>query len=155
MRTVFSAIAVAALGLAAACAAAAAGTVDEVRGRFDTFITAQNAHDLAGVSGHLVQSPDFVWVRGPMIVYGTDEAEKRFAGLYKGTWKIAPAIGELKIVDVAPSVVALVVPAIFTTGKAGEEAKESRFIITQTWVMKPDGWRIAALVVVPAPFPPA
>jgi hypothetical protein len=132
-----------------------AGTADDVRGRFDTFIAAQNAHDLGGVSAHLVQSPDFVWVRGPMIVFGTEEAERRFAGLYKGTWKIAPATGELKIVEIAPSVAQLVVPAIFTAGKAGEEAKDSRFIITQTWVLKAGEWRIAALVVVPAPLPPA
>jgi ketosteroid isomerase-like protein len=145
----------AALGMMSICMEAAAGTVDDVRSRFETFIAAQNAHDLAGVSGHLVQSPDFVWVRGPMIVFGTEEAEKRFAGLYKGTWKIAPSTGELKIVEIAPSVTELVVPATFTTGKPGEEAKDSRFIITQTWVMKPDGWRIAALVVVPAPLPPS
>src|SRR5947209_2736839 len=71
---------------------------DDVKGTFDRFVVAQNAHDVAAVRDLLLDSPNFLWVTRGAPIWGRDAALKRFETLYQGTWKLSPDISGLKVV---------------------------------------------------------
>ena len=63
---------------------------DDVKGVFDRFISAQNAHNGTAVRELLLDSPNFLWVTRGAPIWGRDAAMKRFEELYQGTWKLSP-----------------------------------------------------------------
>ena len=69
---------------------AEAGSVEDVTARFDSYITAQNDHDLKAVEAHLVKSDKFLWLRGNVMSLGTEAALAAFGEVHKGTWKMTP-----------------------------------------------------------------
>ena len=68
MRVMFMAIAL----LAGLAGRAAAGPAEEARRLYADFVAAQNANDLAGVRGLLLDSPRFLWVTNGLSVWGPD-----------------------------------------------------------------------------------
>jgi hypothetical protein len=60
MRTSLAILAL--LLVLAECVTANAAQSDEIRAVVERFVAAQNAHDLAGVSALLWDSPDFLWI---------------------------------------------------------------------------------------------
>ena len=66
-------------------APALAAPEDDVKGTFDRFVNAQNAHDVAAVQELLLDSPNFLWVTRGAPIWGRDAAMKRFEALYQGT----------------------------------------------------------------------
>jgi len=60
---------------------AASGTPeDEVRAVFESFVAAQNAHDVKAVESLLLNSPDFLWNTRGTPVWGPDPALTRVRG---------------------------------------------------------------------------
>ncbi len=124
---------------------------DEVRAAFDRFVAAQNAHDPAAVRALLADSPTFLWITRGNVVWGRDAAIKRFEANYAGTWKLAPKMGELKVMLLNESAAQLFVPILFTTGPAGQPAQDSWSFINQTLVKTSDGWKVMSILPIPAP----
>ncbi len=128
---------------------AEAGSVEEVTARFDSYITAQNDHDLKAVEAHLVKSEKFLWLRGNVMSLGTEAAIAAFGEVHKGTWKMTPVRGDLKAVEVASGVVQVVVPIVVTAGAKGAAAQDSLVLVTQVYVKSGNAWRIASIVTSP------
>jgi ketosteroid isomerase-like protein len=123
-----------------------AGTEDEVKALFSKFIAAQNAHDLKAVGEILQDSPRFLW-----ITRGREAALKRFAENYEGTWLLEPKFEEITVVELAPGVAQLFVPAVFTIAPSGQAAQPRRFLLTQLFVKGRDGWKISTILPFPVP----
>jgi hypothetical protein len=133
--------------------AAEAGTEDEVRGMFEKFVAAQNAHDTAAVQELLHDSPQFLWITRGMQVWGRTAAVQRFATLHQGTWKLEPDWAALRIVAVGSETAHLVVPVTFTTGAAGQPPVQTRMFLNQVLLRTAAGWRVTTIVPVPAAAP--
>ncbi len=130
---------------------AAAASEDDVRGVFDQFVRAQNAHDIAAVRELLIDSPNFLWVTRGAPVWGRDAALKRFETLYQGTWKLSPDLPNLKAVLVNETTAQIYVPITFNIGAAGQPAPDTLFLMNQTLLKTPGGWRIANILPIPLP----
>ena len=130
---------------------AQAETYEEVKGAFDEFVAAQNAHDLEAVSELLQDSPDFLWITRGAPIWGRDAALERFEALYQGTWSLDPAIDELKVVGLGSDAAQLYVPITFMIAPAGESAQPTRFLMNLLWVASEDGWKIASILPIPVP----
>jgi hypothetical protein len=126
---------------------------EEVRQAFDRFVAAQNAHDLRAVEGLLLDSPDFLWITRGMPIWGREAALKRFRALYEGTWQLAPEAGALKVVLLSDNVAQLFVPIAFSIGAAGQAPQATRFLMNQVLVKTPTGWKVSAILPIPAPAP--
>jgi ketosteroid isomerase-like protein len=142
----------AALALAAAPLAPAAPP-DEVREAFDRFIAAQNAHDLRAVEALLADSRDFLWITRGTPIWGREAALKRFKALYEGTWQLAPEAGAMKVVMLGDNVAQLYVPIAFSIGAPGQAPQTTRFLMNQVLLKMPAGWKVAAILPIPAPAP--
>jgi hypothetical protein len=129
----------------------AAATEDEVRATFDRFVEAQNAHAIKAVESLLLGSPSFLWITRGTPVWGADEALKRFAALYEGTWRLEPDTSGLKIVMIGDAAAQIYVPIVFTIGASGEQAQPVRFLFNLVLVKTPGGWKVSSILPIPAP----
>ena len=102
------------LMILAGCATANAAQSDEIRTVVERFVTAQNAHDLAGVSALLWDSPDFLWITRGTAIWGREPSLKRFEALYQGTWRLEPVMADLKIVSLGEQTAQIYMPIVFT-----------------------------------------
>ena len=126
---------------------------DDVKGTFDRFVIAQNAHDVAAVRDLLLDSPNFLWVTRGAPIWGRDAAMKRFEALYQGTWKLSPDVSGLKVVMLSETTAQLFVPIMFNIGPPGQPAPDTPFLMNQTLVKSTAGWRIANILPIPLPAP--
>lgn len=139
--------------LAFSATPARAAPEDDVRAAFDRFVNAQNAHDVAAVGELLLDSPNFLWVTRGAPIWGRDAALKRFETLYQGTWKLSPEFQNLKVVLVSEATAQVYVPITFNIGPPGQPAPDAAFLMNQTLVKTPAGWRIANILPIPLPAP--
>jgi hypothetical protein len=130
---------------------AVAGPEDEVRATFDSFVVAQNAHDIKTVETLLLGSPDFLWITRGTPIWGPDAAIKRFAALYEGTWRLDPESSSLKITMIGEGVAQIFVPIMFTIGPPGQPPQQTKFLMNQVLVKTPSGWRVSSILPIPAP----
>ena len=141
MRVMIMAIAL----LAGLAGRAAAGPAEEARRLYADFVAAQNANDLAGVRGLLLDSPRFLWVTNGLSVWGPDAAVARLARFHANeVWRIEPDQDRAHAVEVAADAAFLHVPLTLTVGPAAGPERY-RILITALCVGTPAGWRIAAL----------
>ncbi len=131
--------------------AAWAGPEDEIRTLFDRFVTAQNAHDLSAVRGLLWDSARFLWVTRGTPIWGREAALKRFEALYQGTWRLEANAAELRVTMLSHDVAQLYVPIVFTIGPPGQPAQTTRFLMNQTIIKTPAGWKVASILPIPVP----
>jgi ketosteroid isomerase-like protein len=129
-----------------------AGTEDEVKAQFSKFVAAQNAHDLKAVSDTLLDSPQFLWITRGAPIWGREAALKRFEALYQGTWSLDPKTDELKVFEVQPGAAQVYVPITFMIAPAGQTAQPARFLMNQTMVKTPEGWKVSSILPIPAPM---
>lgn len=140
---------------ALATGSAAAAPEEEVRATFDRFVIAQNSHDISAVRDLLLESPSFLWITRGAPIWGRDAALKRFEALYQGTWKLTPDLGNMKVMMLGESAAQLFIPVVFNIGAAAQPAPDAPFLLNQTLVKTPSGWRIASILPIPVPVPPA
>lgn len=126
---------------------------DEVRATFERFVAAQNAHDEKAVAGLLLDSADFLWITRGTPVWGHAPAMGRFAGLYRGTWQLAPDQAALKVMMLGEGAAQLFIPINFTIGAAGQPAQTTRFLMSMILRKTADGWKVSSILPIPAPAP--
>lgn len=148
-RTVAAAICVASLALSPVVAVA--GDAEDIRAAFDRFVAAQNAHDVKAVAGTLKEGDDFLWITRGAPVWGHESALKRFEALYQGTWSLQPAMDEFRVILLGPGAGQIFVPVTFQIGLPGQPAQSAQFLMNQTYVETPSGWRVASILPIPVP----
>jgi len=124
---------------------------DEIRTLFDRFVAAQNAHDLSAVRGLLWDSARFLWVTRGTPIWGREAGLKRFEALYQGTWRLEANAAELHVTMLGKDVAQLYVPIVFTIGAAGQAAQPTHFLMNQTIIKTPGGWKVASILPIPVP----
>jgi hypothetical protein len=132
---------------------ALAAPEDEVRGTFDRFVAAQNAHDLKAVESLLLSSPEFLWITRGAAVWGPDAALKRFASLYEGTWRLEPESSGSKVMMLGDASAQIYAPINFTIGASGQQAQATRFLMNMVLRKTPGGWKVSSVLPIPAPAP--
>lgn len=137
--------------LACAATGARAAPEDDVRVVFERFVNAQNAHDVGAVRELLLDSPNFLWVTRGAPIWGREAALKRFEALYQGTWKLSPDTSNLKVVLINDTTAQLYVPITFNIGPTGQPAPDANFLMNQTLIRTPAGWRVANILPIPLP----
>ena len=147
-RYVFLALLLVVLSVAPA---AWAGPGDKIRTLFDRFVAAQNAHDLSAVRGLLWNSARFLWVARGTLIWGREAGLKRFEALYQGTWRLEANAAELHVTMLSNDVAQLYVPVVFTIGPPGQPAQTTRFLMNQTIIKTPAGWKVASILPIPVP----
>jgi ketosteroid isomerase-like protein len=141
--------------LLASFGSAEAGAEDEIRAVVERFVAAQNSHDVRAVADVLWDSPQFLWITRGTAIWGRPSALARFESLYQGTWRLEPALADLKITLLAESVAEIYVPIVFVIGPAGQEPQTTRFLMNQVLVRTGNGWKVASLLPIPAAGPEA
>ena len=134
---------------------ATAAPEDEIKTTFDRFVAAQNAHDVSAVRDLLIDSPNFLWITRGAPIWGREAALKRFETLYQGTWKLSPDLSNLRVMFLSDSTAQLFVPIVFNIGAAAQPASDTPFLMNQTLVKTPSGWRVASILPIPASVPSA
>ena len=132
---------------------ALAASEDEVRTTFERFIVVQNAHDEKALAGLLLDSPDFLWITRGTPVWGHGPAMKRFAGLFQGTWQLAPDLSGLKVMMMGENAAQLFVPIVFTIGTTGQPAQATTFLMNQVFRKTADGWKVSSILPIHVPKP--
>jgi ketosteroid isomerase-like protein len=130
---------------------ALAASEDEVRATFERYVAAHNAHDEKALAALLLDSPDFLWITRGTAVWGHDPAMKRFAGLFQGTWQLAPDPSGLKVTIIGEGVAQVFVPIVFTIGNAGQPAQTTTFLMNQVLRKTADGWKVSSVLPIPVP----
>ena len=144
----------AALVVASACAAlpaaspAAAAARDEVAATFMQFVAAQNAHDLEALSGLLSDSPNFLWITRDGVVRGRDDALRRFARLFQGTWHADPDPSTLEVTMLDVSTAQVSVQIVIADGASVPWTPPRPTLMNQIMVRTPEGWRILSILPV-------
>lgn len=131
--------------------AADAGAEGEIRAVFESFVAAQNAHDLEAVGEMLSDSQEFLWVTRGTPVWGSEAALQRFKALYEGTWSLEPAMTEFKVMDLGSDSAQLFVPVTFMIAPAGKTAQPAEFLMNQTVIRTQEGWKIASILPILVP----
>jgi uncharacterized protein (TIGR02246 family) len=152
MRMIYRGLALCVLLLATATAAEATAE-NEIRAVVDRFITAQNAHDVAAVGELLWDSPQFLWITRGSPIWGRQAALARFEALYRGTWRLEPALADLRVTLLDAGTAQIYVPITFTIGAPGQQAQQTRFLINQVLLKTAAGWKVAAILPIPAATP--
>jgi hypothetical protein len=67
-----------------------------------------------------------------------------------GTWRFEPDAGEIRITALTPDVAHIYAPTRITAGAAGQEPATVSFLVNEFAIRTPEGWRISAIVPVPA-----
>jgi uncharacterized protein (TIGR02246 family) len=152
MRMIYRGLALCVLLLATATVAEATAE-NEIRAVVDRFITAQNAHDVATVGELLWDSPQFLWITRGSPIWGRQAALARFEALYRGTWRLEPALADLRVTLLDAGTAQIYVPITFTIGAPGQQAQQTRFLINQVLLKTAAGWKVAAILPIPAATP--
>ena len=118
----------------------------EIRTTFSKFVAAQNAHDLKALGDLLSDSPNFLWITRGNVVRGRDAALKRYAGLFEGTWRLAPDWSTLEIMMLDVSTAQIFVRMLITSGARGEPAPSGSARMNQILVKTSGGWRVLAIL---------
>jgi uncharacterized protein (TIGR02246 family) len=134
------------LGASSPSSVARADSGEEIRALFERFVAAQNAHDLKAVSETLVDSKHFLWITRGTPIWGREAALQRFQALYKGTWRLEPAMAEFRVIELGGDTAQIFVPITFLIAPAGQTAQSSKFLMNQTMVKTAGGWRIASIL---------
>lgn len=128
---------------------AQAGPAEDVAATATTFFAAQNAHDIKTVSEIMVDSDDFLLIRGPVLLWGHDAVVKQYAELYKGVWAVKTDGKPPKVVMLNDAASQTFVPVTFTVGPKEGKTKTFTLNVIQTWVRNGSNWQIQSIVATP------
>jgi SnoaL-like domain len=135
--------------------AVSAADVEEIRALFLRQAAGENAHDIqvidAVLARRLSDQPDPVnFVARAYCFWGREAVIDHFRTIFAGTWRFEPDQSAIRVLPLGPDVAHIYAPARITVGAAGEQAATYSFLINEFAIRTPDGWRISAIVPVPA-----
>jgi hypothetical protein len=75
---------------------------------------------------------------------------EHFRTIFEGTWQFEPDISAIRVIPISADVAQIYAPTQITLGPAGGPGVTYPFLVNEFAVRTPVGWRIAAIVPVPA-----
>lgn len=129
--------------------------IEEVRNLFLRQAAGETAHDINVIESVLARTPhgqpDPVnFVARAYRFWGREAVIDHFRTIFAGTWRFEPEEDLIRITPLGPDVVHIYAPTRITAGAAGQEAAVYTFLVNEFAIRTPEGWRISAIVPVPA-----
>jgi len=128
----------------------------EVKAVFLQQAAAATAHDIEAFERVLASTPPgqpdpVVFVARAYQFWGKPALIEHFKETFKGVWKFEPDADRVSVIPLTPDTAEIYAPTRVTVGTSPETAKTAPFLVYEIAVRTPEGWRIAAIVPVPAP----
>ncbi|WP_300749638.1 nuclear transport factor 2 family protein [Janthinobacterium sp.] len=146
--------------LCAATPALAASNIDandmqEIRALFLRQAAAATAHDIGVIDSVLAHAapgqPDPVsFIARAYQFWGRAAVLEHFRTTFQGTWVFEPQQDAIRITPLGPDTAQIYAPTRITLGAAGQPARQETFLMYETAIRTPQGWRIATMAPVPA-----
>jgi hypothetical protein len=132
-----------------------AADAEEVRAVFLRQAAAETAHDIAGIEQVLARAapgePDPVnFIARAYRFWGRAAVLEHFRTTFLGTWKFEPDQNAIRIVPIGADVAHIYAPTRITIGAASQAGTQYQFLINEFAIRTAEGWRISAIVPVPA-----
>jgi len=129
--------------------------IEEVRRLFLRQAAGETAHDIAVIESVLADAapgePDPVnFVARAYRFWGREAVIEHFRSVFAGTWGFEPEEDKILVLPLGPDTAHIYAPTRITVGPAGQEAATYAFLVNEIAIRTPDGWRISAIVPVPA-----
>jgi hypothetical protein len=144
----------ASLGSAHAAGVTAEDTKD-IRALVLQKAAAETAHDIDGMDRTMAHAapgqPDPVsYVARAYQFWGRDAVIQHFRKVFAGTWRVEPEQDAIRITPLNADAAQIYVPTRVTLGASGQPATTATFLINETAIRTPEGWRITSVIPVPA-----
>ena len=115
----------------------------------------ETAHDIEVIDAVLARAlpgqPDPVnFVARAYRFWGREAVIDHFRTVFTGTWRFEPDEEAIQVMPLTPDVAHIYAPTRITAGAAGQEAATYTFLVNEFAIRTPEGWRISAIVPVPA-----
>ncbi|VVE40808.1 YybH family protein [Pandoraea anhela] len=128
---------------------------EQIAALFAKQASAATAHDLAAFASVLADASadgtdPVVFVARAYRYWGKAALVEHFRETFKGVWKFAPDMAQLRIVALTPDVAQLYAPTQITLGHTDADARTAPYLVYEVAVRTPDGWRIGAIVPIAA-----
>ncbi|MBY5355549.1 nuclear transport factor 2 family protein [Rhizobium leguminosarum] len=135
--------------------AVSAADLEEIRALFLRQAAGETAHDIEVIDAVLARAlpgqPDPVnFVARAYRFWGREAVIDHFRTVFTGTWRFEPDEEAIRIMPLGPDVAHIYAPTRVTAGPAGQEAATYTFLVNEFAIRTPEGWRISAIVPVPA-----
>lgn len=132
-----------------------AADLEEIRALFLRQAAGETAHDIEVIDAVLARAspgqPDPVnFVARAYRFWGREAVIEHFRTVFTGTWRFEPDEEAIRIVPLGPDVAHIYAPTRITAGAAGQAAATYTFHVNEFAIRTPEGWRISAIVPVPA-----
>ena len=127
----------------------------EVKAVFLKQAAAATAHDIAAFEQVVAPTPaghpdPVTFVARAYQFWGKTALIEHFKETFKGVWRFEPDAERVKVIALTPDTAEIYAPTQVTSGTSSETAKTAPFLVYEVAVRTPEGWRIAAIVPVPA-----
>jgi uncharacterized protein (TIGR02246 family) len=117
----------------------------DIRALYETFVAAQNAHDLDAVRAVLSESPDFLWISDGRPVWGREEMLARMAGFQNAeVWQVEPEYDASQVILLDDDTAVFHIPLVLVIGSQADPARLP-WLVEVLCQKEPAGWRIAGL----------
>ncbi len=135
--------------------AVSAADIEEIRALFLRQAAGENAHDIQVIDAVLArtlpgQSDPVNFVARSYCFWGREAFLDHFRTIFAGIWRFEPDPSTIRIMPLGPDVAHIYAPTRITVGATEEKAATYSFLINEFAIRTPDGWRISAIVPVPA-----
>lgn len=132
-----------------------AADLEEIRALFLRQAAGETAHDIEVIDAVLARAPpgqpDPVnFVARAYRFWGREAVIEHFRTVFTGTWRFEPDEEAIRIMPLGPDVAHIYAPTRITAGAAGQAAATYTFLVNEFAIRTPEGWRISAIVPVPA-----
>ena len=127
----------------------------EVKAVFLKQAAAATAHDIVAFEQVFAPTPagqpdPVVFVARAYQFWGKTALIEHFKETFKGVWRFEPDAERVRVIPLTPDTAQIYAPTQVTSGTSTETAKTAPFLVYEVAVRTPQGWRIAAIVPVPA-----
>jgi hypothetical protein len=131
------------------------GDLREIRNLFARQAKAETDHNIAALKemfapGYPGEPDPVSFVARAYRFWGKDAVIAHFQKTFDGTWAVEPDETAVRLIPLNGETVQIYAPTRVTIGAPGEAAATSLFLINEFAVRTPSGWKIAAVIPVPA-----
>lgn len=142
----------------AQAAALSPADLQEIHALFLRKAAAESAHDIQVMDEVLARAPEgqpdpVLLVARAYQFSGRAAVLEHYRQVFAGTWRLDPDLSAVRIVPLGPDTAQIYAPTRVTIGAPGapsDQAKTYPFLINQFAIRTMAGWRISAIVPVPA-----
>lgn len=127
----------------------------EVKAVFLRQAAAATAHDIAAFERVFAPTPPgqpdpVAFVARAYQFWGKAALVEHFRETFKGVWRFEPDAERVSVIPLTADSAEIYAPTQVTSGASSETAKTAPFLVYEVAIRTSEGWRIAAIVPVPA-----